>query len=835
MAIFRCKMCGGDLEIEEGSSVATCEYCGRQQTVPTVRDENLQGLFNRANVLRMKSEFDKAEAIYERILQNDEKEAEAYWGLILCKYGIEYVEDPQSGQRIPTCHRTSYDAITADEDYKNAIQYADSVQRGIYESEAKAIDEIQKGILSISMKEEPYDVFICYKESDDDGKRTIDSTIANDIYYQLTQEGFKVFYAAITLEDKLGQEYEPYIFSALNTAKVMISLGTKPEFFNAVWVKNEWSRYLKLMKKDRTKLLIPCYRDMDAYELPEEFAHLQAQDMSKIGFINDLIRGIRKVIGSENSKAVSAIQTHSSEHVVSVQPVVGSNIEALLARGLMALEDAEWDKADGFFEEILNQYAECAEAYLGKWLAKVRQKELSVALYAIVQKYDTKEKETIVRKLGEEEHAKIADHIKEMTEKHQLSGFFSANQIEELYKLCYEEKRYDSSLPFKQKQKEVVWQEINEEKLLVRARQYAAGKTKEVLEQIWKEVDEVLNRRIEQAAKEDEMLIQEIDQWRADRLKSVDRKVQNLYNDAVKEREEKYQNLVREMNDALQLEEESRLKIYENLSARFRGMNYYKDTKALEGRCKELYQELWDLMRKQRQKRKKRVFCVFCLLFIIGIIFLLSVTVIIPNYNYRQAVSYMDSGKYSDAGDIFKRLGSYKDSRQKYRETKFDNFKISLSEKDDGISFGVYEGEEIQWKVLDRQEDKVLLLCEDILGDQPFSSNNDCDWNTCDIRTWLNTSLWEEAFNDMEKTCVIPYSTTEITTDNIFLLNKAEVEKYFLKEERIGDFSWWLRDHSQSSRIVKAFFCVRPSGDIYEMTYDEMYGVRPAIWVSTTP
>ena len=34
---------------------------------------------------------------------------------------------------------------------------------------------------------------------------------------------------------------------------------------------------------------------MDAYELPEEFAHLQAQDMSKIGFINDLIRGIKKV------------------------------------------------------------------------------------------------------------------------------------------------------------------------------------------------------------------------------------------------------------------------------------------------------------------------------------------------------------------------------------------------------------------------------------------------------------------------------------------------------------------------------------------------------------
>ena len=105
----------------------------------------------------------------------------------------------------------------------------------------------------------------------------MDSVIANDIYHQLKQEGFKVFYAAISLEDKLGKEYEPYIFSALNTAKVMLALGTKPEYFNAVWVKNEWSRFLKIMKKDRSKLLIPCYRDMDPYELPEEFAHLKAK------------------------------------------------------------------------------------------------------------------------------------------------------------------------------------------------------------------------------------------------------------------------------------------------------------------------------------------------------------------------------------------------------------------------------------------------------------------------------------------------------------------------------------------------------------------------------
>lgn len=363
MAVLKCKMCGGELNASGNASVVECEFCGTKQTIPTSKDENLQGLFNRANILRMKSEFDKAAEIYEKIIQKDETQAEAYWGIILCKYGIEYVEDPQSFKRIPTCHRTSFDSIIADEDYKSALSYADSVQREIYESEAKEIDRLQKDILSIVHKEDPFDVFICYKETDADGKRTQDSVIANDIYHQLTQEGFKVFYAAITLENKLGTAYEPYIFAALNSAKVMLVIGTKPEYFNAVWVKNEWSRFLKLIPKDRTKLLIPCYRDMDAYELPEEFAHLQAQDMSKIGFINDVVRGIKKVINPDEQNREVVKETAAQS--------INANIEPLLKRAFMFLEDGDWNSANEYCEKVLDTDPENAEAYLGKLMAEL--------------------------------------------------------------------------------------------------------------------------------------------------------------------------------------------------------------------------------------------------------------------------------------------------------------------------------------------------------------------------------------------------------------------------------------------------------------------------------
>lgn len=381
MAILKCKMCGGDLNIVADEKIIECEFCGTTQTIPTSKDENLQGLFNRANILRMKSEFDKAEQLYEKIFEKDETQAEAYWGLILCKYGIEYVEDPQTFKRIPTCHRTSFDSIIADEDYKSALAHADSVQRGIYEAEAKEIDRLQKEILELSQKEEPYDVFICYKETDNDGKRTQDSVIANDIYHQLTQEGLKVFYAAITLENKLGSAYEPCIFAALNSSKVMLAIGTKPEYFNAVWVKNEWSRFLKIIQKDRSKLLIPCYRDMDAYELPEEFAHLQAQDMSKIGFISDVVRGIKKVVTPEEPKQTVVKET--------VTVGANSNTAPLLERVFIFLEDGDWNSANEYCEKVLDIEPKCAEAYLGKLMVELRVKKKEYLKFC-AQPFNTK-------------------------------------------------------------------------------------------------------------------------------------------------------------------------------------------------------------------------------------------------------------------------------------------------------------------------------------------------------------------------------------------------------------------------------------------------------------
>jgi len=370
MTILKCKMCGGDIIVNAEQTYGTCDSCGSTMTLPRVDSDQRANMFNRANHFRRLNDFDKAVAAYESILNADDSDAEAHWGVVLSRYGIEYVEDPATHERIPTCHRVQYESILADADYQAAlVNAADTYTRDLYENEAARIAEIQKNILAISSSEKPYDVFICYKETSEAGTRTKDSTIAQDIYYQLTQEGYKVFFSRISLEDKLGTAYEPYIFAALNSAKVMAVVGTSTANFNAVWVKNEWSRFLALMKKDRSRLLIPCYRDIDPYDLPEELSMLQSQDMGKIGFIQDLVRGIKKVVDAGRAKS-APVQAAPAAQEASVAP----GVQSLLKRANIFLEDGDFAHADEYFERVLDADPECADAYWGKMLASLHLK-----------------------------------------------------------------------------------------------------------------------------------------------------------------------------------------------------------------------------------------------------------------------------------------------------------------------------------------------------------------------------------------------------------------------------------------------------------------------------
>ena len=781
MSIFRCKMCGGTIEFEPGASVGVCDSCGTKQTLPRLDDDRRANLYDRANHFRRNNEFDKAAGIYEQILTEDTPDAEAYWSLVLCRYGVEYVEDPATHKRVPTVNRAQFTSIFDDDNYRSALRYADGYQRVIYEEEANAINEIQKGILAISQKEEPFDVFICYKETDKNGRRTPDSVLANDLYHQLTQEGFKVFFARITLEDKLGTAYEPYIFAALNSAKVMVVLGTKPEHFNAVWVRNEWSRYLALVKTSGgKKILIPAYKDMDPYDLPEEFSHLQAQDMSKLGFMQDLIRGIKKIAEANDPKTA-----------VRETVVVGAgsaNAAPLLKRAFMFLEDGEWEKADEFCEQVLNLDPENAEAYLGKLMAQQRarrQEDLAdcklpfdgSSHYQKIVRFGTK-------KLADELNGYIK-HIKERNENARLTGIYNG-AVQAM-------NRADSEAAYK-----------------------AAAETFKTIPG-FKDADALAERCLEKAeiSRKDfiyasakaEMAGEEIGRYEAaiEAFRSIS---------GWKDADEQIYACQRKIEEIKAKEEADRL-------------------------ARERQAEQRRIAAEIAAKKRKKVIAITTPIVISCIAFLIVLTtVIIPKQKLKKAMDLLDSGDYESAYALLEELGNndaiasskydravamidsgdfeaayilldgldYKDSTSKLNSIKPQYQKLLLSKAQVGsyVFFGAYEQdnntsngkEDIEWLVLAKNGKKTLVISKYALDCQPYNTAlTSVTWETCSLRKWLNGTFLNAAFSNEQQNSIVSSTVTadenpdenpeyrtspgNNTTDKVFLLSIPEVNKYF--------------------------------------------------------
>ena len=204
MGALKCKMCGSNLEIEDSITVCKCEKCGTSQTVPDIEDDKELKLFERAGRLRFNCDFDKAAGIYNTITDSYPEEAEGYWGLILCKYGIEYA-DNASGKKVPVCHRISYDSVMDDEDFELVMENSDSESRAIFREEAKIIEENRKKYIQIAESEQPYDIYISYRAKDDNGDKTAVSEIAEHLYNKLTSAGYRVFLSETALKGKSDQ------------------------------------------------------------------------------------------------------------------------------------------------------------------------------------------------------------------------------------------------------------------------------------------------------------------------------------------------------------------------------------------------------------------------------------------------------------------------------------------------------------------------------------------------------------------------------------------------------------------------------------------------------
>lgn len=347
MEYLNCRCCGGVLDTF--SNLTVCEHCGATNFISDVANKKIFQL-NRANKLRQESEFDNAARIYDNILEEYGPTADILWYRALCEYGIEYVPDPLSDRYYPTLHRINDESILDCDFFKQSIELCEGEQKDTLLEEAKYIDEVQTKYLNIAADEAPYDVFICYKETDlDTGEETEDVKLAEELYKELTNRGYKVFFARKTLEEKLSIEYEPYIFAALKSAKAMAVIGTKAEYFSSVWVKNEWGRFLKFMEKNREKQIFFACDDPE--ELPRAFAYKQAQILGEKGAIKNLANNIDNFLNGKNTAKKNLSK---------------SDIEKLYNEALSKLESDKQNGAKLSINRFISQNPADARGY---WLS----------------------------------------------------------------------------------------------------------------------------------------------------------------------------------------------------------------------------------------------------------------------------------------------------------------------------------------------------------------------------------------------------------------------------------------------------------------------------------
>ncbi len=844
MAVLKCKKCSAPLDIIEGLSVVECPYCNTKETISFTTDEKRINLYNQANALRVKCDFDRAANIYESIIAEFPDEAEAYWCLCLCNYGIEYVDDPISDKKIPTCHRASFESMQDDENFKNALKYADIDAQKVYREEAQKIDAIIERILSVCKNEKPYDIFICYKEKDENNERTIDSVLAENLYDALTEKGYKVFFSMVSLRDKGGIEYEPYIFAALNSAKVMLAVGTRYEYYDSTWVKNEWSRFLKLAAKDKSKVLLPCFKDMQAKDLPKEFKMLHAQDLGRVGITNDIIRGIESII---------PLEKESSAPVTTYASLGGANIDPLLKRVFIFLEDGDFDSADEYCEKVLDINPECAEAYLGKVMAELKVRNKNALAKQAEPFSDNKNFQKAVRYATNEQKLEYQGYIdtiitanSEKAYQHALSKMEEAEtdndfllaadlfkkisgykDADELAQECIESAE-DVVYEFAVSDMESAQ---TQEEFLDAAKLFGSISG-------YKDADELAE---ECRVRGDEVYAESqynkaVDIFNNPTSLSQLQKAEDIFNKISGYKDSNvYLAKMPERVEELKKEDvytyaTTAYNTYASSTAlraaweRLSEIGDYKDSAELLEKLREKFTRLEDTEAKHRDFKEKAAkkarakengkkfakiaIVVLIILAIIGAIAyaIYNAKVIVPRKKYNVAVADLDAGNYQAAYDAFIKLGDYEDApalAEKARVPK--NKEILKSCKvGDVVNFGTYEQdnnkktkhEEIEWKVLEIKDNKALVISEYVIDTGAYNTEKgDIAWEKCTLRKWLNEDFINAAFGDNEKELIAtttlaaekkPSNSTYTpapTQDKIFILTAEEAEHYFPERE----------------------------------------------------
>ena len=277
---------------------------------------------------------------------------------------------------------------------------------------------------------------------------------------------------------------------------------------------------------------------------------------------------------------------------------------------------------------------------------------------------------------------------------------------------------------------------------------------------------------------------------------------------------------------------------------------------------------------KMKKKAKKVFIAIASVACVCAVFLILLKTVIIPQYKLNKATQLIDSGDYKAAYMLLDGL-SYRDSAEKLKSAK--QAQIKNAKVGDIVYFGTYEQdndttngkEEIEWLVLTKENNKILVVSDKALDCKPYNQSRDyVTWETCSLRNWLNNDFINAAFTAEER-AMIPtvtvsadmnpeYNTNpgNATKDRVFLLSIVETEKYFTSDEArkcvpteyaISNGAYTSDSYTKGGKVTCWWWLRSPGGNRNRAAYVDLDGsvfrngyfvsyddgsVRPAMWIS---
>lgn len=197
--------------------------------------------------------------------------------------------------------------------------------------------------------------------------------------------------------------------------------------------------------------------------------------------------------------------------------------------------------------------------------------------------------------------------------------------------------------------------------------------------------------------------------------------------------------------------------------------------------------------------------------------------------------------------------------------------------KDDVVIFGHYEQdgevsnglEDIEWIVLDTKGSNVMLLSKYVIDVQKYNAQDEAvTWETCSLRSWLNSTFLESAFSSEEQSAIQVTDVTASqpshiqgyigtspnveagndTKDKVFVLGYEEANSYLTvsnKEAKRTAYAktlpisndgqeYWLRSPHGHQDYAATLLSSDRTFAVVGFRVDCSSGVRPVIWVRET-